>query len=624
MNQNKMTGNSAQLRAIEHGEGAACVIAGPGSGKTFVIIRRVIRLIEKGVSPGNVLVITFTKAAAIEMQQRFTKETNSMYPEVLFGTFHSCFYQILQQSGGRCGSAVTIMRETDKYNILSHVLKELQAREKQNMVSIDYDKETIRLILSEISKVKNDGKGPSAASKDVPLYEFFSEIYREYSCQMKEQFLIDFDDMVLMCHELLCKNSDVLRLWQDKFKFILIDEYQDINRMQFEVVKLLTGKRENLFVVGDDDQSIYGFRGSRPEFMLDFKKHFPEAKEIILDINYRCAPEILQGSLKVIEENSVRFKKNIKAGSGIKGQICGLSFEDKDAEYSFIAEKLKDLKLKETAIIFRTNTEATGMAKFLINRNIPCSYKEKITLFHEKSGVSDVIAYLNFACGGNKRSDFLKIMNKPVRYITRESLKEDVVDLDLLASYFIKKGRMSTADSVKKLQRDIRMIRSLRPYFAVHYIRNVLGFNKYLKDKYLTDKVRLAEISSDLDALMEICRHFETYDEFSEYINEQEKIKDISKQKDLVNKDGVKIMTMHASKGLEFRNVFIPDINEGIIPSRRSVSMAEIEEERRMFYVAMTRAKENLYLSYVKGSKDNPSMRSSFLRPLNEYFKDDK
>jgi DNA helicase-2/ATP-dependent DNA helicase PcrA len=615
-----MTGNPAQLRAIEHGEGAACVIAGPGSGKTFVIIKRVIRLIEKGVSPGNILVITFTKAAAIEMQQRFTKETNSMYPEVLFGTFHSCFYQILQQSGSRTNNTVTIMREADKYNCLGHILKDLQAREKINHKSVDYDKETIKLLLSVISRVKNDGAEPEQASMDVPLREYFPNIFKEYRSLMKEQSLIDFDDMVLMCHDLLSSNRDVLKLWQDKFKYILIDEYQDINRMQFEVVKLLAGKRENLFVVGDDDQSIYGFRGSRPEFMLDFKKHFYMPKEILLDVNYRCSKEILEGSLKVIEENNIRFKKDIKAGSQNRGNITGLTFEDKDSEYGYIADKLKNLSLKNTAIIFRTNTEATAMAKFLINRDIPCSYRERITLFHEKNGVSDVISYLRFSNNGFKRSDFLKIMNKPVRYISRESLTDDTVELSKLAAYFVQRGRMSTADSVKKLERDVRMIRSLRPYLAIHYIRNVLGFNKYLKDKYLSDKARLDEIMKDLDDLMEQCRRFEEYSEFEEYLKEQEKIKEISKNTDFVNKEGVKIMTMHASKGLEFDNVFIPDLNEGIIPSRRSISAADVEEERRMFYVAMTRAKKELCLSYVRGTKENPSIRSGFLRPLSEYF----
>ncbi len=640
LKRNKITGNPAQLRAIEHGDGAACVIAGPGSGKTYVIIRRVIRLIEKGVNPGDILVITFTKAAAITMQQRFIKETDSMYPEVLFGTFHSCFYQILKENAPGNASPLTIMRETDKYSLLSHVLKCLQSdlrmRRKKGIPGkdgiipedIEYDAETIKIILSEISRIKNDGESPENCDKSVPLREHFKYIYDEYEMLMRNQNLIDFDDMVLMCHKLLKENAQIREKYRKRFKFILIDEYQDINRMQFEVVRLLSGDNGNLFVVGDDDQSIYGFRGSRPELMLGFKDFFPDAKQILLNVNYRCAREILDTSIKVIEDNKVRFKKEILSGNEYKGGIVkGLSFVDKNSQYEFIADKIKELsvskyKLNDIAVIFRTNVEASAAATFLISKKIPCSYKEKITFFHEKKFMQTIIGYLDFACDGGKRSDFFKIMNQPVRYISRDCAPDPVIEERKVLSYYSAKGKYSMMSQVQKFFRDIAMVRKLRPKLAIHYVRNVIGLDKFVREKYSAGENTYKEYLEDADRLMEICRDFESYKELKEYLAEQNRIKTEMKDMVMQDKNGVRLMTMHASKGLEFSAVFIPDLNEGIVPSRKSTAEGNIEEERRMFYVAITRAKNELYLSYVKGDKNNPMRMSGFLRPVRDLFDD--
>ncbi len=652
--------NPPQLRAITHGAGAACVIAGPGSGKTFVIIQRVINLIESGVSPGQILVITFTKAAAIEMQQRFIKETDSRFPEVLFGTFHSCFYQILKSSTPAGTEPVTVMSNLDKYNCMSSVLRQLQSRIRQIRKSslyskkgiykekdrngfinnnadlgnscgngipeeIDFDNETIKVLLSEVSRIKNDGCGPEACGRDVPLYEHFTEIFNEYNSLMRGQSLIDFDDMILMCYELLKNNRNVLSIWQERFKYILIDEYQDINNMQFKVIELLAGSSGNVFAVGDDDQSIYGFRGSKPELMLGFKDFFPDSKEIILNVNYRCASKILEKSLLVINENRKRFVKDISpAPNSIEGVVVGKSFESKDEEYSYIAKVIStkeasNLSFKDIAVIFRTNLEATSMAQFLISKGIPCSYKEKITFIHDRKEIMDLIAYMSFVNNGNRRSDFLRIINQPVRYIKRDALKNEIVrEADLLA-YYKNTANIHMMDTISKLFRDLKMIGSLRPRLAVHYIRKVVGYDKYIMDKYRKDKSRMAETLAALDEFMDMCREYESFNELKDVIEEQNRIKE--EAKDIVQKkNGVNIMTMHASKGLEFDTVFIPDINEGIVPSRKSVSPDAIEEERRMFYVAMTRAKKELYLTYVKGTKDNPVMMSSFLRPIRDVF----
>ena len=635
-------GNPAQLRAIEHDEGPACVIAGPGSGKTFVIIKRIIRLIKKGVPSSSILVITFTKAAAIEMQQRFTKETDSLYPEVLFGTFHSIFYQILRISASKDRESVTIITEKQKYGFFNAFLSELRLsvqKKRKELIKqgaidlpdeIEYTNETIKGLLSEVSRLKNDGLSAKEHDSDVPLSQYFNEIYSEYELFMKEQRLIDFDDMVLMCHDFLKENKEALRLWQDKFKYILIDEYQDINKMQFEVVRMLAGDRKNLFVVGDDDQSIYGFRGSRPELMLGFSDIFTGTKQIILDVNYRCAPKILENAVRVIDENKVRFKKNIVSGiRDVNGIVKGAKFIDKNDQYLQIIRKINsllqedsDLGYKDIAIIFRTNMEASMMARYLIKNKLPCTYREKVVSLYDKPHVRDVLSYLSFAFEGQKRSDFLRIMNQPLRYFSRECARNAVVRERDVIDYYLKKSRLNMAGTAQRFFKDIEMIRSLRPYLAISYVRNVIGFNSYINEKFIADKELRAQIFADLDELEKAVTEFRTYEELKAFLDEERQIAESMRKAPINEKKGVRVMTMHASKGLEFEVVFIPDLNEGVIPSRKSISESSIEEERRMLYVAMTRAKKKLYLSYVEGDKNNPMRKSGFLRPINCLFEE--
>ena len=612
-----MNCNPAQKRAIEHEKGPAYVIAGPGSGKTFVIIQRIISLIRKGVDPGSILTITFTKAAAIEMQQRFIKETDSMYPEVLFGTFHSIFYHILDT--GR----LSIIRESEKYKILSHVLH-----------GKDYDGEIIKLILSEISRLKNSGGNANDRDKSVPFYEDFPEIMHEYASILKEQNLIDFDDMVLQCRDYLIKRPDIRGKWQERLRYIQIDEYQDINMAQFEVVKLLLSKERNLFVVGDDDQSIYGFRGSNPKLMLGFRDYFEDSKEIILDTNYRCAPKILEASKLVINENKVRFKKNIRAGiNSNTGLITGKAFKEKSEQYRYIINEIKAFSkdtdgnvkkkdLSDISIIVRTNMEATIIAKMLNDADVPCSYKERMIFLHEKPPVKDIISYMAFIFDGQKRSDFLRIMNKPVRYISRSALNDERIDEKDLLVYYAKQSKLNMTTTVQKLFKDLKLMSKLSPRGAIRFIRGYMGYDKYLKDKYCCNDRILQEYMKDLDDFEKLCESFMDYSDIKEYTDQLNKQLEDMKNVRVTDKKGVRVMTMHASKGLEFKKVYLPDLNEGIIPSRKSITDEEIEEERRMLYVAMTRAKEELHLSYVEGTKENPMRISCFLRPVRFLFQD--
>ncbi len=551
------------------------------------------------------------------MQQRFIKETDSMYPEVLFGTFHSIFYHILDST------KLTIIKETDKYKILSHIL-----------YGKDYDGEIIRLILSEISRLKNSGDSIENRDKSVPFYEEFPEILREYSAILREQGLIDFDDMVILCRDYLLKRPDIRKKWQNRLRYIQIDEYQDINTAQFEVVKLLLSEEQNLFVVGDDDQSIYGFRGSDPRLMLGFKEYFKNAKEIILDTNYRCAPKILEASKHVINENSIRFRKNIKSGKvGNPGIITGKEYIEKAEQYKGIIEEIRNLettekrtgnkpKLSDIAIIVRTNMEATGFASMLKEAAIPCSYKEKIVALHEKAAVKDMISYMAFMNEGHKRSHFLRIMNKPVRYISRAALTKETVEERELLCYYAKQSKLNMTTMIQKLFTDLKLMSLLTPKGSVHFIRDFMGYDKYLREKFAGNSKVLNTHLADLNEFEELCKDFKNYFDLKDYLEDEERKIENMRNIEISDKNGVRVMTMHASKGLEFKRVYIPDLNEGIIPSRKSITMEEIEEERRMLYVAMTRAKEELHLSYVKGTKENPMRMSGFLRPVKYLFQD--
>ncbi|MCR4903329.1 MAG: ATP-dependent helicase [Butyrivibrio sp.] len=613
-NNTRLKGNAAQMLAIKHVNGPALVVAGPGSGKTFVIIERIRYLIESaGIDPSNILVITFTKAAAIEMQQRFFKLTDSGYPEVAFGTFHSIFYNILKLSGNAYD--IRLISEIEKYKILENILKGIKSKIPLNSsFSEDYEinGDVIKNILSEISRIKNEGTGPKDCNESIAFSKYFEEIFSEYHAQMRELGKIDFDDMISKCYQMLLKQKSELDKWQERFKYILVDEAQDINNAQWQLIDLLSEKYRNLFMVGDDDQSIYGFRGSKPEILIDFEKIIPECKKIFLDVNYRCAPKILLDSLKVIEDNNIRIKKNIKAGSDYDGQIDYSSFYDFESEIKAITSFINNQKdTSNIAILFRTNNQAAKYTQTLMGLGVECYVKEKVKSFYEEECIKDMLAYLKFVYLGGRRKDFLRIMNKPVRYIKREAIPGDIVNKNDLFKYYA--GNFNMQDKLQRFFKDLDRLRNFRPYLSVKYIRNVMGYDKYLRENK-TEK----NPERSIELLNEFEKEIREYDDmrlFTEHVSKvNESLHNQQSTVKTTTQKGVRLMTLHASKGLEFDYVWIPDVNEGIIPSRRSVTIAEMEEERRMFYVGMTRAKKELHISYLTGSRDNQMLPSRFIK----------
>ena len=610
---NGVIGNAAQSDAIRHHKGPAMVIAGPGSGKTFVIVQRLLFLIEEmHEDPAKILVITFTKAAAIEMQQRFYKLTDSSYPEVNFGTFHSVFYQIIRQS--KSGKQnLSIADEGFKFKLIRDILNEPVIKEtlKENGCDTkEISDVDIKDIITDISRIKNTGEDINTVKISNLCKAAFKDIFGLYNRRLREFGKIDFDDMICRCLEILQSDSELLSLYQNKFTFFLVDEYQDINSMQFKILKLLSKPHSNVFVVGDDDQSIYGFRGSDPGIMLTFEDSFKEygPRTIILKHNYRCGKKIIENACLVINENKKRYNKDIIPGeNNSEGYVITRRFKDKASQYKAIAAYLGsgNVDPSRVAIIYRTNQEALLLAACLKENGIITNLDAVSKSFAEDEAVSIVMSYISFASLGHKRSDFLRIMNKPMRFISREAALEETINEKRILDFY--KGNPSKKKDVKKLFIQINMISHLRPYLAVRYIRRDIGIEKLYPGS-----------KEALDKLQERARSYDCADDFyrdlKNELEAERSEKNVSKVK--TNGKCVKLMTMHGSKGLEFDIVWLPDLNEGIIPSRSAETSEQIEEERRMLYVGMTRAKTALIMSYIAGDEDNPMLPSRFLRPI--------
>lgn len=604
--------NEGQKCATMHFKGPALVLAGPGSGKTRVITYRTKYLIEHhGVDPSNILVITFTKAAAMEMKQRFLNMTDRKYVTVSFGTFHAVFFGILRHAYGY--SADNIIREEQRNRFFKEEISHMD-------LEIEDETEFIQNITGEISRVKNERKNILEYESLSCDTKSFRKLYQKYDNLLRRQNLIDFDDMLVYTYELLSQRKDILRAWQNKYQFILIDETQDMNQLQYDIVKLLAAPGNNLFMVGDDDQSIYRFRGAKPEIMLGFVKDYPEAKQILLDTNYRSRKQIVEHALKVIDHNDNRFAKKIKAARPEGNPVITAVFDNQKDEYDCMIEKIlyyhkQGGNYSDIAILCRTNRQPGAFAEKLMEYNIPFQMKDAIPNLYDHWIAKNVMTYLKLGKGSKKRSDLLQVLNKPLRYISRECLEDEIISWDVMLMYYEDKPWM--CDRIETLQHDLEMLKNMNPYGALHYIRHVIGYEQYLRDYALDHKLKEEELLDVLEEIQESAKGYDTLEEWQKHIEEYGENLE-KQQRERERQDGVILCTMHSSKGLEFPIVFIPEANEGITPYQKAVLKEEIEEERRLFYVAMTRAKELLYIFSVKERFHKPLEVSRFVTEFTE------
>ena len=593
--------NENQLKAVNHLDGPCMVLAGPGSGKTRVITYRIANMVvNKNIKPTSILAISFTKASSIEMKNRALSLSNDFrMNKVTYGTFHSVFFRILRYFENY--NIESILDEKTKRIGLKNILKGL------NIENAD-DDETIGQVINEISYVKNELMDKRDFKSEVLTNDEFIKVYNFYEEYKQQMNKIDFDDMLIKTYELLKNNKAALDRVRSVYRYILVDEFQDINKVQFEALKLIANPSNNIFVVGDEDQSIYGFRGSRPDFLLEFEEYFSNTKKVLLDINYRSKGEIINIANRLIEKNTNRYEKVIKCGQGNGAKVNYISPEDSEEEAVYIAKDIKN-KVQEDyteytdfAVIYRTNIQSRALVDVFMDMRIPFVVKDSIVTIYDHWAAQDILAYLRIGVNPNSNKDWIRIINKPFRYISKDNLNLIKDEPDFINSLINKCDlHPKQVKTINDLDIDISYVKGLNPKNAISYIRTTLDYDRYILDYCTNRKIKTNGLIEILNELESSATNFKTIQEYLEHI---ERVK--SEIVDNKNKetDGVIFTTMHSAKGLEFKNVYIIGANEGTIPHEKSYEIDDeekkndqIEEERRLMYVAITRAEENICIS---------------------------
>lgn len=606
--------NKSQIQAISHMDGPAMVLAGPGSGKTTVITHRIKNLIEKAeVRPENILVVTFTKAAAISMQKRFSTLMNGGKGQpVTFGTFHSVFYKILRKS--RRYEATEILSERQKTDYIREIIG------RYGISSNDIS-ELSQNIINDIGNIKGNMLNAQEYEPSCCKKEDFIKVYNAYNLELKKDGKMDFDDILRECYLLLCENHTILEQWRELYKYILIDEFQDINRIQMNIIELLASPLNNIFVVGDDDQSIYGFRGARPEIMIEFKDYYPEAELIVLDVNYRSTQSIINVAGRVIGNNKTRLDKCAHANNDKDFQPDIRKFRNQVEELKFVVSKIKEyenqgISLSEMAILVRNNSQIQEISSFLKNRKIEAESGKHRSNVYNGMVAKDILSYVRGALkfdGTYFNEDLIYVLNKPQRYISRQVVLS--VNMNISAV-----RRIYSKNNIDSFLFHIEMIRKLPPQAALSYIRKGAGYEEYLRLYAIENNIPMSGLLKQLEQLVQECSKFNTLEQWINSIDSAQNSegqnfgKKSSGEGDANNR--INIMTMHGSKGLEFKAVFIVDANQGIIPTSKALRERDFEEERRLFYVAITRAIDYLNVYAVEERLGCPIEVSMFVEEM--------
>ena len=601
--------SSNQKKAIEHGEGPLMVLAGPGSGKTFVITHRIKYLIEgPGINPAHILVVTFSRAAAKEMKDRFEKLCSKSL--VTFGTFHSVFFNLLKTAYGF--SSEQIASDELRYTLIKELIK-------RNSIENEDINTLAGNLLNEIALVKQDNISIKNYYSNSISSDTFKKIYIDYESELEARGKLDFEDMLSLTYELLSERSDILKAVQNRYRYILVDEFQDINFLQYNIIKLMAGARQNITVVGDDDQSIYRFRGARPEIMLGFERDFRNVKKVFLDINFRSSTQIVNASTKLISFNSKRFPKNFKAKNGDGAPVSLIEFKNPFLEVNSIIKDIKDYiksgqDINNIAVLYRTNLSPRLLIERLMRNNIPFTIRDAIPNLFDHWVAKDIISYIKLAINIGDKSDLLRISNKPNRYISRDSLSSSRANIETLFDYYDDKSYM--IKRIVELREHLRTIKNLKPATALRYIRNVVGYDEYIEEYCDMNGVESDDCYSILGDLENSAAEYNNFNDWFVHMDEYKDELIEARKKSNENDKGVRLMTFHSSKGLEFDIVYIIDVNEGSVPYKKAKGVDEIEEERRMFYVAMTRARKKLFICYCVENFGKSIGKSDFVIEL--------
>ncbi|MFT7620223.1 MAG: superfamily I DNA/RNA helicase [Planctomycetota bacterium] len=633
--------NPSQKEAVEHGDGPLLVLAGAGTGKTRVVTVRIAHLVANGVNPENILAVTFTNKAAREMKQRVGKLVGSKVGKLLtVTTFHSFSIQLLRRFGEKLGykKGFGIATEEDRQTLLRSILRE-------NGISTKVV--APRWGIYQISAWKNEGltadEALEVACDDAEIH--LAHAFQLLSKELKRRQVMDFDDMLLLGRTLLKDHPDVVDSCRDRFRYLMVDEYQDTNSVQYDFVRLLAGGRRNLAVVGDDDQSIYGWRGARAGNILDFGKHYPGAKVVTLDQNYRSTNVILRAANRIIGNNQGRMEKNLWSALGEGRPVELYRADDERDELRHLISRIRSLKNREAtyesmAILFRANTQSNAIELFLREATIPYRVVGTRSLFDRRE-CRDLIAYLKVIANPMDDGALLRIINTPSRGIgktTQDKIMATAVEsrkgtLEVILDGAVEENfPTKTAAALASFR---LIMSSTKEYFDRGELAG--GMEHLLKEVSYQDYLNIdADNPQDalirwnvLTQLVEMAGEFEKSkskeDMLGSYL-ESLALDDRPKNESKDEKLGVTMLTVHAAKGLEYDHVFLTGLEEGLLPHKNSFgdddTLDTIDEERRLFYVALTRARKELYLSLAKTrrrfGRDEEREESRFLGELGE------
>ena len=610
--------NKNQKDAINHIDGPCMVLAGPGSGKTRVITYRIANMVvNHNIRPTSILAISFTKASSTEMKNRaISLSQDPRINKVTYGTFHSVFFRILRHFEKY--NLDSILDEKSKRLAIKGILKSLNVENGE-------DDEVVGQLINEISFVKNELMDKGDFNSEVVSKDEFIKAYNLYEEHKHQIKKIDFDDMLLRTYYLLKNNSKALETVRSVYRYILVDEFQDINKVQFEVLKLISNPQNNIFVVGDEDQSIYGFRGARPDFLLEFEEYFSGTKKVMLDINYRSKGEIIDVANRLIEKNSNRYEKVIKCSQGNGGNISYIAPKDSEEEAVLIGKEIleeikKDfVEYSDFAVIYRTNIQSRALVDVFMDMRIPVVVKDSIVTIYDHWAAQDILAYLRLGLDSSLSKDWVRIINKPFRYISRDSINSIKDEKDFINALITKCNlHPKQVKTINDLDIDLSYLKTLNPQNAISYIRTSLEYDMYILDYCSNRKIKSNGLIEILNELESSATNFKTIKEYLDHIDRVKSEVVGNKNKD--QGDGVIFTTMHSAKGLEFKNVYIIGVNEGTIPHEKSYDLdddskkdEQIEEERRLMYVAITRAEDKLCISSPQNKYGRKVSVSTFI-----------
>lgn len=590
--------NDKQKEAVMHVDGPCLILAGAGSGKTRVLTERIVNLINNGVSPYNILAITFTNKAAREMRERVYNSIEEEANKIFIGTFHSLGLKIVRENASVIGYSnnVTILDRDDVNTLIKRFMKEL---------NLDTEHYPVKSILNKISFAKNEGLSPEEFDKfaKAPLDMAACKVYKMYESALKRSNSVDFDDLLILPLRIFKKDKSVLEKYQEHFKYILVDEYQDTNMVQYDMCKLLASKYRNLFVVGDMDQSIYSFRFANYMNVINFEKDNKDAKVIVLDENYRSTNNILNAANDVIKNNKERKEKNLWSSKGDGDKIKYIRCDNEQEEASTVVRLTKELldkgeKPSEIAVLYRTNGQSRVFEEAFLKENIPFKIVGSY-FFYNRKEIKDLISYMHLIYNNNDDASLERVINVPRRGIgskTIERLRSEASISDKSMFEVVNSGKEL---GFKNLIIDLtNESKNTDLVGIVDVILDKTGIRKELEEKNdLESEIRL----ENLNEFKSIALAFQEKGIFSleEFLENISLVSDKNEYKEV--DDGINLMTLHSAKGLEFNDVFLVGMEEGIFPHNRSFeSESELEEERRLCYVGITRAKEHLWLMNAK------------------------